>query len=295
MEQKILLIDSGITVQKIVALSLDKAKYSGLVASSKEEAKKIIEEQHPVLILVSDRFDGIEWQRFPKEVEAWLGAGAILPKMVLLASRDVHDPKHYEGVLNKPFTPQALQQMVLDQLSKVSEIPSKPETISAKLNQSLQEEEPLQKFNQVTEPVSFKLEEVMEKTAPPMREKLENLWDSPPQAEPVTQSFRKVESVSDLWGTGRTETVQEQREASFSKPMIKDEPQVLDLEESLAYKSLLENQVQQQLETQNLNEMVEKVLSKLLPPMVERLVNERLDELMREQEHEMEREKNLHL
>jgi hypothetical protein len=61
---------------------------------------------------------------------------------------------------------------------------------------------------------------------------------------------------------------------------------VLSTEESVAYKSLLENQVQQKLEAHNLTEMVEKVLARLLPPLVERLVQERLDQLMAEQEQE---------
>jgi CheY-like chemotaxis protein len=55
MNLKVLLIDSGVTVQKIVALSLDKSKYSGLFVASKEEAKKQILEQKPDLVLVSDR------------------------------------------------------------------------------------------------------------------------------------------------------------------------------------------------------------------------------------------------
>jgi CheY-like chemotaxis protein len=283
MEQKILLIDSGITVQKIVALSLDKSKYSGLVASSKEEAKKIIEEHRPSLIMVSDRFEGIEWQRFPKEVEAWLGAGTKLPKMVLLASREVHDPKHYQGVLNKPFTPQALQNMISEQLTQV-------ETISGKLNQTL-EINHREEAVEVPEPLHLNMEEMMEQTPPPLRATLENLWEEAPKAEIPKETRAKAESVSDLWGMGKEESVSEAPNQKTSK----NEPEVLDLEESLAYKSLLENQVQQQLETQNLNDMVEKVLSKLLPPMVERLVNERLDMLLKEENDEMEREKNLHL
>jgi FKBP-type peptidyl-prolyl cis-trans isomerase (trigger factor) len=76
---------------------------------------------------------------------------------------------------------------------------------------------------------------------------------------------------------------------------VDSEPQILRTEESLAYKSLLENQVQQKLESQNLNEMVEKVLARLLPPLVERLVQERLDQLLTEQEQDLDPNQDIRL
>lgn len=299
MNQKILLIDSGITVQKIVALSLDKDKYSGLIASSKEEAKRIILEQSPDLVLVSDRFEGVEWQRFPKEVETWVGAGGVLPKFVLLASRHVSEAKHYHGILNKPFTPQALQEMVSNQLTPSSMPDSKEmNSISAKLNQTIIEEVEREEITMTGAPGFLNDVPVMEPKSEPAssaREKLESLWDAPQVPSAPLETMSRGESVSDLWGTG---TVLEQpnrpsKKEESSKPTQAAE--ILDVEESLAYKSLLENQVQQQLETQNLHEIVEKVLAKLLPPMVERLVQTRLDQLLKEQEQEFEQSQNLHL
>jgi hypothetical protein len=290
MNQKILLIDSGITVQKIVALSLDKGKYAGLIASSKEEAKRIIVEQSPELVLVSDRFEGIEWQRFPKEVETWIGVGGVLPKFVLLASRNIGEAKHYQGVLNKPFTPQALQETVATQLSAPTSMPQPLEinSISSKLNQNIMEEI---EREDVTIGAALKIDERISSA----REKLENLWDSPQVPAAPLEARARSESVSDLWGTGTPSESITHHNAKKEESNSSRGPEIMDVEESLAYKSLLENQVQQQLETQNLHEMVEKVLAKLLPPMVERLVQARLDQLLKEQEQEFEQNQNLHL
>ncbi|MFM8269068.1 MAG: hypothetical protein ACKN9V_02675, partial [Pseudomonadota bacterium] len=96
-----------------------------------------------------------------------------------------------------------------------------------------------------------------------------------------------------LWGGGAPSLSKESNPAPFESP--EPETQILRTEESLAYKSLLENQVQQKLESQNLNEMVEKVLARLLPPLVERLVQERLDQLLTEQEQEMDPHRNIPL
>lgn len=267
MDQKILLIDSGITVQKIVALSLDKSKYSGLYAGNKEEAKKMILEQNPQLILVSDRAQGVEWQRFPKEVEAWLGRNGQVPPIILLASGEVREAKHYQGVLQKPFTPQALEDMVASVLG--SQV------------MPLQGGHDLNRLFEDSEKEDVTISHIKESLT--SRERLESLWDAPPATETSPQPVG-TESVSELWGNPMATGETRSKETSSIENEMPSE--ILRTEESLAYKSLLENQVQQQLESQNLTEMVEKVLSRLLPPMVERLVQERLDQLLKQQEDE---------
>jgi len=290
MNHKVLLIDSGVTVQKIVALSLDKSKYSGLFVASKEEAKKQILEQKPGLVLVSDRAAGIEWQRFPKEVETWLGRDGKMPAMVLLASGDIREAKHYQAVLQKPFTPQTLQD-VLDNLinrEKNTELPSN--NLSNKLNS--------ERFNQLfqdSESDEIISTEEEQRPVANAREQLENLWESPaaPVVNPETRP--QTESVSDLWGGGSSSSSFMESQSQTPHAPVDSEPQILRTEESLAYKSLLENQVQQKLESQNLNEMVEKVLARLLPPLVERLVQERLDQLLTEQEQDLDPNQDIRL
>lgn len=299
MNHKILLIDSGVTVQKIVALSLDKSKYSGLFVATKEEAKKQILDQKPSLVLVSDRAAGIEWQRFPKEVETWLGRAGQVPGMILLASGDVREAKHYQGVLQKPFTPQALQDLLESLINKERGI--EPSAASGpnkhqveQLNQLFQEAEDEEPTN-----LGVKLDfdntgEEKQLSTTNAREQLESLWEAPPTPFNLAEVRPQAESVSDLWGGG--ESASSMPVSAQETPKAPEmESQILRTEESLAYKSLLENQVQQKLEAQNLNEMVEKVLARLLPPLVERLVQERLDQLMTEQEHELDPNRNDHL
>ena len=291
MNHKILLIDSGVTVQKIVALSLDKTKYSGLFVATKDDAKKQILEQKPSLVLVSDRASGIEWQRFPKEVEAWLGPTGQAPAMVLLASGDVREAKHYQGVLQKPFTPQALQDLLDGLINKERGI--EPSAASPSMNRQSEHLNQMFREAEEEEPTghgfNLNVDLPLDEKHPTMtkaREKLENLWDTPVTPFVAQEVRPQAESVSDLWGGGDNAASLSSQSLSTAKP-AEEESQILRTEDSLAYKSLLENQVQQKLESQNLGEIVEKVLARLLPPLVERLVQERLDQLMIEQEEQI--------
>lgn len=295
MKKKILLLDSGVTVQKIVALSLDKENVTTFFATTKEEGKRIILSEKPDLVLVSDRLNGLEWSSFPKEVETWVGLSGPVPQMVLLASGQVENPKHYFDVLSKPFTPQNLQDLV--NRIFVSETSVVENTSVTKLNMLFGDLEGeaitssqilnlnLEKEEEEEEEEAGELHSTVT-PAPSTRNQLEDLWSSAP--EPSTDSEKvgspRVESVSDLWGVTEPEAPSTMRD---QKGELEPEPApVLSTEESVAYKSLLENQVQQKLEAHNLTEMVEKVLARLLPPLVERLVQERLDQLMTEQEQE---------
>lgn len=290
MNHKVLLIDSGVTVQKIVALSLDKSKYSGLFVASKEEAKKQILEQKPSLVLVSDRAGGIEWQRFPKEVETWLGRGGQVPAMVLLASGDIREAKHYQAVLQKPFTPQALQDVLDGLINKEKNAGQSLSSYSQLFQEAETEDETSGGLS-----LNFDLNsENEQKPATTARQQLENLWDNSPAPSVIVPEPKpyQSETVADLWGGNPTAEVSTKHD---SQDVKESEPQILRTEESLAYKSLLENQVQQKLEAQNLSDIVEKVLARLLPPLVERLVQERLDQLLTEQEQDTDLNRNIRL
>ncbi|NBX76411.1 MAG: hypothetical protein EBQ92_07640 [Proteobacteria bacterium] len=299
MNHKVLLIDSGVTVQKIVALSLDKSKYSGLFVASKEDAKKQILEQKPGLVLVSDRAAGIEWQRFPKEVETWLGREGKMPAMVLLASGDIREAKHYQAVLQKPFTPQSLQDVLDGLVNKEKNAELSSNNLSNKLNSErfdqLFQDAEAEEITSTGMAVNLDLTSAEEqRPVTNAREQLENLWESPAAPVVAPETRPQTESVSDLWGGSSSSSIIESQNQTPRFPSD-SEPQILRSEESLAYKSLLENQVQQKLESQNLNEMVEKVLARLLPPLVERLVQERLDQLLTEQEQDLDPNQNIRL
>jgi len=275
MKKKILLLDSGVTVQKIVSLSIDKTEFHTFFATTKEEGKRIILSEKPDLVLVSDRLNGLEWSSFPKEVETWLGRQGIIPTMVLLASGQLESAKHYQEILNKPFTPQDLQSL----LERVFSAEVKPNTFEPVTQLFEEAEEEMVTASQIAIPVPSQTMKSQSST----RNQLEDLWQAPQESvEEIEElSPRQAESISDLWGT-------EDSAPSLSRDHspAQDPSPVLSTEESVAYKSLLENQVQQKLEANNLNEMVEKVLARLLPPLVERLVQERLDQLLAEQEQE---------
>lgn len=281
MKTKILLLDGGVTVQKIVALSLDKNDYATYFATNKEEGKRIILSEKPDLVLVSDRLQGLEWSSFPKEVETWLSREEALPAMVLLASGQVENAKHYQDTLMKPFTPHDLQAMLKRVFSS-----STPSESLNEVNQLFEEsaEESLTASH-----ISLVEENQAPLKSSETRNQLENLWQESGETESrparvQNSSSSPVESISDLWGVGSPSNLSHSHpEESLSEDTSEE---LLSTEESVAYKSLLENQVQQKLEAQNLNEMVEKVLARLLPPLVERLVQERLDQLMAEQEQE---------
>ena len=69
MKKKILLIDESLTVQKVVALTLDKAKYQLSFAKSRPEVMKLVLENPPDLILLSDQMSDMSVGNFPKEME----------------------------------------------------------------------------------------------------------------------------------------------------------------------------------------------------------------------------------
>lgn len=292
MKNKILLLDSGVTVQKIVALSLDKENVTTFFATTKEEGKRIILGEKPDLVLVSDRLNGLEWTSFPMEVETWVGLSGSIPRMILLASGQVENAKHYFDVLSKPFTPQHLQELVKKAFASGDTVSAKASSINAaQLNSLFGDSEDEKVTSSQILSIEKDEEEASEIQPAPSaafstRNQLEELWSAGHEVENqlVREASPRVESISDLWGVPAAEA-QSMGGNQEPEPEAEEAP-VLSTEESVAYKSLLESQVQQKLEAHNLTEMVEKVLARLLPPLVERLVQERLDQLMAEQEQE---------
>src|SRR5688500_18899531 len=116
MKKKILLIDESLTIQKVVALTLDRARYHVAYAKSRAEAVKLVMEAFPELILVSDQIPDVQLATFPREVENWALRGNYpAPAVVLITSQDpeqVPVARHYAGVLKKPFSPQTLLALV---------------------------------------------------------------------------------------------------------------------------------------------------------------------------------------
>ena len=247
MKRYILLIDDSLTVQKVVALTLDKNKYDVHYAKSRTEAIKGVIERTPDVILISDSFQDIHWQSFPKEVEAWLSRNYDLPSIVLITTQDIEEAKHYSGVLRKPFTPQVLQALIAAFAPTADENDKPTQLISGVTADAEDSDRRLQKaFND-----TFANEAKLTERTFQMHEEEEAM----------------KQPGSDLWSAGPAQ----------SSP-------VLGANDSMAYKASLENKVERELESKDLDSIVDKVLSKMVPPIVERLVQERLDQLMREQE-----------
>lgn len=225
MKTRILLIDESLTVQKVVSLTLEKSAYQVQFALNRKEAGRIIVENTPHLILVSDQVKDLNASTFPKEVESWLGRNHDLPAMILITAQDIKEIRHYVGVLRKPFAPQVLKSMVDAHTGAVQQHEAPNEFEEERLEKAF-----LKKFND--------------------------------EEELVHQTFA-------------TEAPPERTSSSIP---------LLNVEESVAYKSTLENQVKNTLEGRDLDAVVDRLLDKILPPIVERLVHERLDALLKEQE-----------
>jgi CheY-like chemotaxis protein len=249
MKRNILLIDDSLTVQKVVALTLDKNLYEVHYAKTRTEAIKGTLERTPDVILISDSFRDIHWQSFPKEVEAWLARNYDLPAIILITSQDIAEAKHYAGVLRKPFTPQILQSMVAAFTPGIDE-DDKPTQLITKA--ALDPDEADRKLQKTFNDTFASEEKLMEKTFQMQKEE------------------ESMKPNNDLWSVS----------ASSSSSV----PAVLGSGDSMAYKAVLENKVEQELVSKDLDAIVNNVLSRLVPPIVERLVQERLDQLMREQE-----------
>lgn len=295
MKTKILLVDDSLTVQKVVSLTLDKNRYQVAYAKNRQEFLKLLIDISPDIILLSDQFPEIQVSSFPKEVEAWLGRGHGLPSFVLITSQDLTEARHYQAVLKKPFSPQVLQNCVaaLSPSEESVEIPSPAFAEDEAEDQQFQK-----RFNDIFSDESNLVKETFandfDKEEPTLlatrNQQTEDLsgtelWQerakretasAPQGARQMTPGTpNKNSNAGDLW--------------AVAEPSKQNKsPEILGASDSMAYKAVLQQQVETRLEATNLKEVVEKVLHQMLPGIVEKLVQERLDKLLKDQEQFLE-------
>lgn len=265
MKRKILLIDESLTVQKVVALTLDKTKYQLTFAKSRPEVMKLVLESPPDLILISDQMTEIGVASFPKEMETWLGGVREAAPVVLITGQDIKDPKHYAGVLKKPFSPQALQDMVQDVL--------KSRALPTSENIDELEDERLQKiFNDTFADEStlvretFRAEVEAEEPTLLNQTAKRSRMNETEEAKTSLWEIGGAKNSPDLWGNNAAAT-----------------DSASDLRASAAPVS--EAEIQKHLDNGQLDALLDRMLTRLVPPIVEKLVNERLDKLLKEQEN----------
>ncbi len=262
MKKKILLLDESLTVQKVVSLTLDKSKYHLAFAKSRSEAVPLITEHAPDLILVSDQVADISVPSFPKELETWLGRSHEIPPIILITGQDIREVRHYSGVLKKPFSPQALQAVVKKYTDTgVSEVGQHDEEF---------EDQRLQKiFN-----------DTFNDEANLVRETFEHEIDNAETTQVGIPAAPRAREGG-IWGQNPTPPPRPQAPPRSKGP-------IMGAEDSMAYKAVLEREVEGKLGGRDLDQIVDKILNKLVPPIVERLVQERLDRLMKDQDNYQE-------
>jgi len=300
MKKRVLLVDESLTVQKVVALTLDKSRYLLSFAKSRADVMKLVVEATPDLILVSDQVADINIGSFPKEVEAWL-AGKPAPPVILISGGDVKEQKHYAGVLRKPFAPHALQSMVIEHgRTKAAEPPSEREAANDDF-----EDQRLQKiFNETFADESTLVRETFKEDAdidvgadeptvaipkPTRSSRHENagwenkaapLWESndvrtsPTPAAPPSKS----PGDADLWRTPSAPSHANSVHSPAPSPSSSGGHRG----------NYSDHQVEEAVSGRALDEALDRVLSRIVPPIVERLVHERLDQLLKEQEQYLE-------
>ena len=308
MKKRILLIDESLTVQKVVALTLDKGNYQVFYGRNRQEVIKTLVDNDFDLILLSETVAGLSWQSFPKEMESWLGSRVVPPPVVLISGQELKEAKHFVAVLKKPFSPQALKDLVervLEHSPKSEERLTSSNAMSTQLdelqeafNKTFSDEDEL--LRQTFEPGPQEEKEEFEEPAPlgrpsrgargvetekPTPMSASDLWefDSEKGQAAGRTPGKSKENTEDLWGTQSPSGAIKMEEPS----MTESRSSVLGLEDSLAYKSSLENEVKATIQSQDLEKLVEKALSELMPPIVEKLVQERLDRLLKDHEESL--------
>lgn len=270
MKKRILLLDESLTVQKVVALTLDRERFTITNVKTRSEAMKLVLESPPDLILVSDQVAGISASAFPKEVETWAGRDRKVPPLILITNQDAKEQRGYRQVLKKPFAPQALQSIVTEVLSDSDAEPSYTDSNDTEDSQMLKvfSETFSDEAQLVDETFKMEVDEAEETVLSiPVASK------SPAKSTPRRTGPPPVENVAELWGR-----------ASDSDEKTGEVVQVLGAEDSMAYKAQLEQEVRHQLEGYDLEDVVNRLLERMVPPIVERLAQARLDQLLKETE-----------
>ncbi len=305
MKKRILLIDESLTVQKVVALTLDKGMYQVLYARNRQEVINTVVDTAVDMILLSETVAGLPWQSFPKELESWLGKMLSPPPVVLITGQDIKEAKHYISILKKPFTPQALQDLVHGLVGEVEKTMEKDLTrilpaednLQATFNRAFSDEEELvrQTFLEgeggASQESSISRLKNLSSRSSASEESVPitaaELWEGE-RSSSKERTVQRVpggpkESTEELWGTHNSPI----RSLPEDLNMMEQANPVLTSEESMAYKLALENEVKTKVQNQDLHRMVETALMELMPPIVERLIQERLDKLLKEHEESL--------
>lgn len=309
MKKRILLIDESLTVQKVVALTLDKGSYQVLYARNRQEVIRTVVDQSVDLILLSENAPGLSWASFPKELESWLGTTTGIPPIVLITGHEMKEAKHFVAVLKKPFSPQSLQQTVENLLGGAQDREvtldnertqmSSEDSLHTTFNRKFSDEQEL-----VRQTFEGKLGENLVPQGTPEADVLDwqtpaspsssskngvpssaaELWETP-SSKSVVSSIpgSPKESTQDLWGTYE----QQGQVTTEDVSMRLQDNALLTSEDSMAYKAFLQSEVQSKIQNQDLEMLVKKALSELMPPIVERLVQERLDQLLKDHEESL--------
>lgn len=284
MKKKILLIDDSLTVQKVVALTLDKSLYELHYAKDRVAAMQSLHDIRPDLVLLSEHIQEIDVPSFPKEVEAKMGREWPPPPFILISTQDAKPMKNYALVIKKPFSPMELQKSIQELIPQesVSPIAATPSKFQApqEFSSQMQEDHEFQKsFNsafadevQLTNETlqSFNaLREASKESRPQKPSALEDLWNERPRTNFAPSSSP---NVSELW----------------KQPVSRTSETLLGSSESMVYKATLENRVEEHLGTIDFKDAVQEALNKILPPIVERIVQERIESLLNESERFMD-------
>jgi len=314
MRKRVLLIDESLTVQKVVALTLDKSRFSILYAKTRAEAMRLVVENAPQLILVSDQVPDINIGAFPKEVEVWLNRRAPVPPILLITAQDLKEVRHYSAVLKKPFSPQNLQKLVTEKtnIGDAGEAPAKQPMAPPGSNPEDFEDQRLQKiFNDAFSDESRLVRETLETEATgsynvsaddeptmpaaavPQKTAAAKPANWPPQVQRNSDRQEPARAVpvppktppATMWESA---PAAQAGNPGLSRTTGTSAPEVMSSADSHAYKATLDNKVGQKIEEADLQAIVEKALEKMLPPIVEKLVQARLDALMKEQEQFLE-------
>ncbi|MBI1860054.1 MAG: response regulator [Deltaproteobacteria bacterium] len=255
MKVKVLLIDDSLTVQKVVALSLDRSRYQILFAKTTAEAVRIISENDLSAVLVSDGVAGLAAASFPKEVELRLGKERVAPPMILISAKSDVNAKNYAAHLLKPFTPQTLA-AALETVVPQGVQPTQTGTFG-ELGEETSEQRLQQAFNNAFPDESALAQETLRVAESQAQAQS---WEAP-------QELNTGDVPAPLWDNPAESSMRPIGEKSQPTQTAKRPgpgtamPEMNELEDRVARK-----------------------LDEVLPGIVERLVQERLDKLLKEKD-----------
>lgn len=300
MALQILLIDDSLTVQKVVALTLDEPHFEVRYAKSRGDAMRAINERPVDVVLLGDNVADIQLNEFSRELESWVPPSHRRPPILLICGPD-EDPSRWErtfdSVIQKPFSPSTLLNVVKKLGPSVkAEAGAQPAEggFESMFNDAFSDEASLVNATFANHPV-----ETHSESAQPMNDGGGSLWGVTSQREVRPSAYdnqsksvrpdsmhnsREHQESSNLWG-GKVEQKNnpswdlnrnERRDPIFpdSRPESQRE----------FHPPAQPQNAQPQLSEERVTEIIESVLDQIVPPIVERLVEKRLDALLNESE-----------